>query len=65
MTASNFPAALAATLAYEGGWSDDPRELTAEEARALADAGYMPLAEYVRKYEAQDVSLPEDDDGRS
>lgn len=26
MTASNFPAALAATLAYEGLWSDDPRD---------------------------------------
>lgn len=26
MTAANFPAALAAVLKYEGGWSDDPQD---------------------------------------
>ena len=40
MTASNFPAALAATLAYEGLWSDDPRDPGGATMKGITLARY-------------------------
>ena len=40
MTASNFNAALAATLVYEGGWSDHPRDPGGSTMRGVTLARY-------------------------
>ena len=40
MTASNFPAALAATLQWEGGWSSHPRDPGRETMRGVTLARY-------------------------
>ena len=40
-------------------------QLTVEEARALVDAGYMPLAEYLRTYKVPKLYVVEADDGQS
>ena len=40
MASNNFPAALAATLAYEGGWSDHPRDPGGATMKGITLARY-------------------------